>query len=531
MTAVASRALAVLVDGVPLPEPAMRRLRSVRVAARLDQPTQCELTLATDSGGAALPPWARTGAALDVRLVDRPDGLFTGEVTCVEVEYAADGTALLRIRAYDVLHRLRKRQSLRVFESVTAAELARDLCGEVGLDVDADDDGPRVERLLQHRHSDLELLTEVTGRAGLHLAADEDRVRLVTLAGYGEPIVLRLGRDVHALRVSTNLDRAGGGSAALGWHPQRAEPISQRADEARCGRPVDQRPDPADVGADGLRTAVDQPGRSDDELAGIAQARLDARAAALVTAEGVAEGDPALRPGRRIRLAEVAEALAGSYVLTEVVHTLDAHGHLTRFGTAPPPAPPPVGGPGASVTLGTVTDVADPDGLGRVRVTLPAYGELDAGWLAVLCPGAGRDKGIVALPDPEDTVLVALPGGEPASGVVLGSLFGTVTPYDAGIADGRARRWSLRTGSGQSIVVDDAGRSLRLATDGGSFLELTPDLVTLHAAADLVLSAPGRAMVVRARTVDFRQAEAAEDPAIAAERARALVSDPQRGGG
>ncbi|MFJ6194630.1 phage baseplate assembly protein V [Micromonospora sp. NPDC092111] len=522
----------VLLDGAPLDGAPAGRLRSVRVAARLDQPTQCEVVYAAGPGPAALDlgpgPAVPTGATLDVRLDDRP--LFTGEVTCVEVEYAADSAALLRLRGYDLLHRLRKRQRLRVFESVTAVELARDLCAEVGLDVDADADGPRLERLLQHRHSDLELLLEVAGRAGLHLAGDGDRLRLVTLDGHGEPVPLALGRTLHSLRVAANLDRAAGGSAALGWHPQRAEPLGQRVDTARTGRRVPLDPDPAAVGADGVRTAVDQPGRSDDELAALAQAGLDTRVAALVTAEGVAEGDPALRPGRRIDVSGVADDLAGVYVLTEVVHTIDGNGHLTRFSTVPPAAPTGGTTGGAVVTLGTVTGVDDPDRLGRVRVTLPAYGDLDAGWLAVLCPGAGRDKGIVALPDPDDTVLVALPGGEPASGVVLGSLFGTVPPYDAGIADGRSGRWSVRTGSGQTIVVDDAARTVRLATDGGSFLELSPELTTLHAATDLVLSAPGRAMVVRARSVDFLHADATEDAATARQQAGALARAHSGGG-
>ncbi|WP_405432384.1 contractile injection system protein, VgrG/Pvc8 family [Micromonospora sp. NBC_00617] len=540
MTSVAPRALTVLLDGVELNATARQRIRSLRVAARLDQPTQAELVLATAAGSGALDPATRPGTTLDVRLADHPDALFTGEVTAVEVEYSADGAAVLRLRAYDALHRLRKRQDLRVFTSVTAAELARELCGEVGLTVTADSDGPRLERLLQHRHSDLELLREVTGRAGLHLAVDGDDVRLITLAGYGEPVALKLGGGVHTLRLSTNADQASGASAALGWHPQRAEPISQQADEARCGRPAGDRPNPADVGADGVRTAVDQPGRSDDELAALAQARLDLRAAALATAEGLAEGDPALRPGRRIDLTGVPDPLAGAYVLTEVVHTVDGDGHLTRFSTVPPAAAATVAGGtvaggtaagGAVVTLGTVTDVADPDGLGRVRLTLPAYGDLDAGWLGVLCPGAGRGKGLVALPDPDDTVLVVLPGGEPASGIVLGSLFGAVEPYDAGVDDGKSRRWSLRTAGGQSIVVDDVQRSLRLATEGGSWLELTPDLATLHAASDLVISAPGRAMVVRARSVDFLHAEAPEDATTAAQQARSLARAHHEGGG
>ncbi|MBQ0897942.1 type IV secretion protein Rhs, partial [Micromonospora sp. U56] len=259
----------VLLDGVPLDA---RRLRSVRIAGRLDQPTQCEIGYAAGPGPAALDlgpgPAVPTGARIDVRLDDA--GLVSGEVTSVEVEYAADGAALVRLRGYQPLHRLRKRQQLRVFESVTAADLARDLCAEVGLDVDAEEDGPRLERVLQHRHSDLDLLLEVAGRAGLHLVDDEDRLRLVTLDGHGEPVTLTLGHTLHSLRIAANLDRAAGQSAALGWHPQRAEPNSPRADAARTGRRIPLDPDPAAVGAGGLRTAVDQPGRSDDELAAIA---------------------------------------------------------------------------------------------------------------------------------------------------------------------------------------------------------------------------------------------------------------------
>jgi phage protein D/phage baseplate assembly protein gpV len=504
----AMRGVSVTVQGDPLPDNVMRRLTGVRVAARLNQPAQCELSFAAAPGSGAETQAFRLGAAIAVKVTDEDDALFEGELTAFEVEYAGDGSAGLRARAYDPLHRLRKHQELRVFESVTAADLAGQLAGAAGLDVDADEDGPRIERLLQHRHTDFDLLLEVAGRAGLHLAVEGSKLHLITLDGYGLPVPLELGRSVHGLRIEANLDQAAGESAALGWHPQRAELIEEKTGDARSGRKIQLRPDPADVGADGTRTAVDQPGRSDDELAAIAQARLDARVAALVTVSGDAEGDPDLRPGRRIALAGCAEQLAGVYVLTEVVHTIDAAGFLSRFSTQPPAVATPL--PTATVTLGKVTDVDDPDRLGRVRVDLPAYGGLDAGWLGVVFPGAGRGKGIIALPDPEDTVFVVLPGGEPAAGIVIGSLYGTVEPYDAGIDSGKSQRWSMRTANGQAFVIDDGGRQMRLQNDAGSFVELTPDLMTLHAATDLVLEAPGKAMQIRANTVDFQQATAPE---------------------
>jgi phage baseplate assembly protein gpV len=224
-----------------------------------------------------------------------------------------------------------------------------------------------------------------------------------------------------------------------------------------------------------------------------------------VTLTGTAEGSTDLRVGGRIAVSGVAGAVAGEYVLTGVIHTVDADGYLTAFTTEPPALP--AADRAAGATLGRVTEVADPDGLGRVKVSLPALGDLDVGWLAVACPGAGSGRGIVALPDVDDTVLVLLPHGEPTAGVVIGSLYGTITPPDeAGVSDGRVGRWSMTTADGQSIVVDNAGRQLRLANQVGSFVELTPDKLTVHSATDLVIEAPGKAMKVRAASVDFEHA-------------------------
>ncbi len=503
MTALATRALRVLLDGTAPPG---ARTLSARVAYRLGQPGQADVALALPADPGPVTRACRLGAALRLELTDADDGLFTGEVTAVEYETAADGVTVLRLRGYDRLHRLRKHQELRVFENVDATELARALAGPAGLSVAAGDGGPRVERLLQHRHSDLELLQQVCARAGLYPCLDGDTLRLVTLEGYGSPEPLALGRQLWKVRAAVNLDRAAGSCAALGWDPQRALPLRGDADTARSGRRVGVEPDAGAVGADGERTLVDQPGRSADELTALAQAAQDTRAAGTVTLTGIAEGSPALRVGGRIAVSGLAGELSGGYVLTEVVHSVDGDGYLTAFDTAPPPAP--AAGPGSTATLGVVTDVADPDGFGRVRVTLPTLGDLDAGWLSVVCPGAGRGRGIVALPDVDDTVLVLLPHGEPDAGLVIGSLYGTIAPPDeAGVADGRVGRWALTTADGQSIVVDNAGRQLRLANEVGSYVELTPKRLTLHAATDLLIEAPGKAITVRAASVDFQHAD------------------------
>src|SRR5262245_53202316 len=156
------------VDGVALPEDLSRRLVSIRVASRLSQPSQCELAFATWTGAAAEHDRIPLGASVTVRMTEDSGSLFDGEVTCIELVHGPDGATVTRIRAYDKLHRLRKRQQLRVFESVSAEALAGELVDGLDLDVQAEESGPEWERILQDRQTDFELLVEYANRAGLY---------------------------------------------------------------------------------------------------------------------------------------------------------------------------------------------------------------------------------------------------------------------------------------------------------------------------------------------------------------------------
>jgi Uncharacterized protein conserved in bacteria len=506
MSAVAVFGVEVTVNGRTW-RPDRERLLTVRVASRLGQPTQCELAFAHEAGSGAWPSGWPLGATITVRVRGEAADVFAGEITCVELVRTA-GPLAARVRAYDVLHRLRKRQQPRVFTDITAAELAEELVAGLGVRVRSAHAGPRLDRVVQHRQTDFELLVEVCAAAGLYPIVRGGTLHLVSLAGSSAigdgPVTLRLGSSLWEARVEANLDRAARRVAATGWHPQRAETFSHEADAPRSGRTSRASADPGATGVEGVAVLVDQPGRSLAAVTELAQSTLDIRAAGAVTLQGVAAGDAGLWAGGLVDVRGLDDEVDGRYVLTGATHTVDGRGYQCAFTTAPPEPPPaPVA---SAVTLGRVTAVDDPDGLGRVRVSLPALGDVDAGWLAVLCPGAGPGRGIVALPDRGDTVLVAMPHSSPADAVVLGSLYGTNRPADSGVDGGSVRRWSLHTAGGQSIVVDDAKRRLRLENTSGSYVELDPDTVRLHATTDLVIDAPGHAMTIRAASVDFEHA-------------------------
>ena len=406
------------------------------------------------------------------------------------------------VRGYDALFRLGQRQSTRVFANLTPADLARHLAREIGLDVSAPPASLHWARLYQHRQSDLALLQDMAGRCGLYPTVRGTTLHLVSLAGDNSDLPLRLGENLVEAQVEMNTDASCHSVGVVSWDPQRSVAIEARANLTGLKDLV---PGQAHLEAGGGRndrTLPDEIAVDNLQAIALAQAELDRRQAAQIVFRGLTNGNPRLQPGRSIRVEGLEPALNGRYVLTEVNHSMDTRwGFISRLSTQPPQ--PPARLRAAVATLGIVVQVDDPDQYGRVRVVLPAYGNVETDWIGVLSAAAGPGKGLVALPDLGDTVLVLLIHEDPSQGLVLGGLYGQVRLPDSGVENGTVRRFSLRTADGQLIQLDD--RSLRLENRGGSFVELSPDRLHIFSQTPVTIEAPGNSVLIRANLIDFEQ--------------------------
>ena len=488
------------VDGLQLEEAAINELAAVRVRQRLAAPAQCELSF----HGPVETDLPRPGADLRVAVAGHDTRLFEGQVTAVEHVFGPDRDYSLVVRSYDAMHRLRKRSQARALVQTTIDGLASELAHDVGLDAQSAASGPVWQNVVQHNETDLELLVVLAARCGLYPVIRDGVLHLITLEGDGSSIELTLGEQLLEARIELNGERAARTVKAMGWDPLSAEAHQAEASSPRTGRDIRAEVSPTDVGGTGEVALFGEYASDEAHVAALAQAELDARAASEVTLWGVAEGDPELRAGTPVELSGLRDELDGTYVLTDVTHTVDGvRGYQTELSSAPPDVRRRRSA--AAAALGEVTSVDDPDGRGRVRVKFPAHGEVESDWLGVVVPGAGGDRGIVALPDVGDRVLVAFAHEDPATGVIVGGLYGTGGPPDPGVEGAATRRFSMRTSGGQWITLDDENKKLRLEDVTGSSVELSPDQVTVHAAVDLTIEAPGRAVLVRAKTVDFEQ--------------------------
>jgi uncharacterized protein involved in type VI secretion and phage assembly len=124
-----------------------------------------------------------------------------------------------------------------------------------------------------------------------------------------------------------------------------------------------------------------------------------------------------------------------------------------------------------------VTDVQDPDGQGRVKVSLPfvngAEGPQAAAWARLATFMAGADRGSWFIPEVKDEVLVAFLAGDARHPVVIGALWnGVDAPPETMDADNNLR--SITSRSGHRLLFDDtaAAEKVVLETAGGHRLTL-----------------------------------------------------------
>jgi uncharacterized protein involved in type VI secretion and phage assembly len=108
------------------------------------------------------------------------------------------------------------------------------------------------------------------------------------------------------------------------------------------------------------------------------------------------------------------------------------------------------------VEIGIVTDVRDPEKLGRVKVQYPRLpGGPESTWARVAQPAAGAGRGFYWIPEIGDEVLIAFELGDPRCPYVIGALWnGKDKPMNGAYQDDNTTRM-IQTKSGHQVVLCD----------------------------------------------------------------------------
>lgn len=141
--------------------------------------------------------------------------------------------------------------------------------------------------------------------------------------------------------------------------------------------------------------------------------------------------------------------------------------------------PSGLGGRWYGVYPALVSDIKDPEGQGRVKVTLPwspdTAGERYDSWARVATLMGGNNRGSWFIPDVNDEVLVVFEGGDPRRPYVIGGLWnGSDSPPDSMDGAGNNYRKVVRSRNGVKVTLDDTDgqEQLIMETPGGQRITL-----------------------------------------------------------
>ncbi|HEX4214929.1 MAG TPA: VgrG-related protein [Candidatus Dormibacteraeota bacterium] len=452
------------------------------------------------------------------------DVLVEGEVTALEAEYDALGSRAL-VRGYDGSHRLHRGRTTETYRNVKDSDIARTVAQRVGLGTGTIDDSRTThEHVSQVNLSNWDFLTARASEIGFEVAVTEGKLdfRQPTPSSQAPtegdlnsstPLQLVFGRDLLEFRPRVSSAEQVKQVNVRGWDADRKEALVGSAPAATASADLPTNPAGlAHVFGDPIYSSVDRPYSSQAEVDTAAKAIADQIGSAAAEAEGVARGNPKLCAGAAVSVGVVADDFAGRYTLTHSRHIFDAHGYRTWFevsGRQDRSLNGLVAGAatGASsigvipgVVVGLVTNNADPDGMGRVKLKFPWLSDsYESDWARMTQLAAGPDSGACFLPEVNDEVLVAFEFGDVRRPVVVGGLHnGKDKPRlgDGLFDNGSVKRRGLVSRRGHRVVLfDDPGKSgIALITSGGSIrvsLNETTNQIHLYCQGKIVLEAQG----------------------------------------
>ena len=417
-----------------------------------------------------------------------PSPLITGEITALEGEYREAKAPTLVVRGYDKGHRLMQGRKSVVFRQQKYSDIAQTIASGLGLDL-----GPITDSLdvppyvLQAGKTDWEFLNDLADEIGFQVAVTDGQFTFgpppdasaAPAAGdldSTDALQLVFGQDLMEFRPRVT---AGGQVAKVrvsGWDMSGKSELTSEQPAATTSV---QLPDsPASIAAifgSPVYATGSRPRTKQTVVDSAAKALAEQIGSAFAEANGIAKGNPKLKAGASINVSLVALPFAGRYTLTHTRHVFDKKGYRTSFEVSGRQERTLLGlasggggvgggsgGGMAGVQIGIVTDNADPNNLGRVRVHLPYLGhDFVTDWARVVAPGNGPNRGFVWLPEMNDEVLVAFHQGDISEPYVLGGLWNGVDAPPPIDLDGggklNARSFTSRTG--QKIVLTDKSGS------------------------------------------------------------------------
>jgi phage protein D len=403
--------------------------------------------------------------------------LMKGEIAALEPHFEADGSTTVLIRGYNKSHRLHRGKKTRTFLKQSDSDIVKTIAGEVGLSPQVDSTGVVYDYVIQNNQTNMEFLQTRAERLGYKVFAANGTLYFKKgETSLGEGPELEHGRNLRSFRPSVAATHQADKIKVLGWDAKQKQAIKSEVTPPAALKQggIGQTGGDAAKSAFGTADAVlvNQPVFTPDEATALATGLANDLSGEFIQAEGTCFGDPDVKAGHTIRISNVGTRFSGKYFVTSATHIWNQAGYETHFsisGRQPNTVSHLLeSGNGRTmswglvqgVATGLVTNLNDPDELGRVKVKYDWLGDnIESDWIRVASLMGGPDRGLLYLPEINDEVLIAFDHGSIHHPYIIGALWNSrdkpPRKSSEAVVGGKVNLRVIKSRKGHEIILDD----------------------------------------------------------------------------
>jgi phage protein D len=458
---------------------------------------------------------------ISAKTSDKLEPIFDGEIVELEPRFSPHAQQCV-IRAFDRLHRLSRGSKTRSFVNVTDGDVVNKIASEVGLTAEVGSTSQVHPYLFQNNETNLEFLKSRAAALGYVMYCEGKKLHFKEPKADAAAVDLKWAETLTEFHPRMSTIGQLSGTTVRGWDPEKKQEIVGQATHGNGVPSVGESRKGGDLAKDAFgieATALGShvPVRTQARADAIARAMAERHASRFIEAEGVCTGNPKIVAGTPVKVSAVGDRFSGTYLVTGCRHEyrLDKS-FVTNFS---------VSGQNSNTLLDTlkpaddsrtmrglavaiVTNNDDPDGLGRVKLKYPwLAADQESHWARVVSVGAGKERGIMFIPEIDDEVLVGFELGDIQHPYVLGGLWnGVDKPAEdqkKAVSGSKVQKRVIKTRVGHVIELDDtdggggitikdkSGNTIQLDTGSNALKVKVQGDATIESQGNLTLKAQG----------------------------------------
>jgi uncharacterized protein len=264
-----------------------------------------------------------------------PEEIFRGTITGLELQMGEAAEPKLTVLAEDALQKARMTRYTRLHDAGSLRSIVESITsGLIRTDIRSMDQD--VDAQLQFNESDLAFLRRLLHRFDGDFQIEGDVLKVSPRSELRRnEVTLELGSQLLNVRILADLAHQVNKVTFAGWNVSQGQQINVESDSSADLGPGRGKSGPEFLGeASALRSEhISQVGAENErEAQALVNAAFSRQVRKFVCAEGIAQGNPAIRVGTHLTLRRLGPRFENTYYITKVRHCYDlSHGYRTFF--------------------------------------------------------------------------------------------------------------------------------------------------------------------------------------------------------